>query len=207
MEFDLFYVAGALGSVAFAISGYLAGARKHLDVMGILIITLITANGGGVIRDLLVGRTPVLLTDISIFYFVCTVFAGALLLRLDRYANIERHFLFVLSDAVGLAAFGMTGAMVGIEAQLSLFGVMALAFITASGGGILRDVVLREVPAVLSSDFYGSVAILLAAALYALEQLGLRTDTAMTLAFAAALALRLLAYWRGWHLPRIKLPE
>ncbi len=204
MVFDIFTIASWVGGIAFAISGFLVGVRKDLDVMGIFIVSMLTANGGGVVRDVLVGQTPRLLMDMSGFYLVLGVFIFAFLIKLQRHAHLEKNRLFVACDALGLAAFSVTGAMVGLEANLNIFGVMVLAFITASGGGIIRDLMVNEVPAVLSSDFYGSIAILLGAGIFALHHLGLDSNTNLTILFVVALGLRLVAYLKGWRLPRIK---
>ncbi len=204
MDFSIFILASWIGSVAFALSGFLIGARKHLDVMGIFILAILTANGGGALRDVLIGKTPSVLTDMSAFLLVLAVVTIAMLGKLHKNAQIEKHQFFLLCDAVGLAAFSVTGALAGIEAHLSLFGVMVLAFLTATGGGIIRDVMVNEVPFVLSSDFYGSIAILMGAAIFALHAGNLLSDIAITIVLVIALALRILAYKRRWRLPRIK---
>jgi len=80
---------------------------------------------------------------------------------------------------------------------------MVLSFLTASGGGIIRDLMVNEIPAILNSDFYGSVAILIALSLFALESIGMRTEFTMTLVLVLGLALRLIAWHKSWQLPRI----
>ncbi len=202
---DIFIFASWVGGIAFAFSGFLAGVRKNLDLMGIFILAMITANGGGAVRDILVNRTPVILNDLSSFFMVTIVIIAAIILRLHRYAEgIEKSDIFILSDALGLAAFSVTGAMVGIESGLSIFGVMVLAFITATGGGIIRDLMINEVPAVMSSDFYGSISLFLGAGIYILHSYNLYTDTALLMLFLFAVILRFIAYLYGWRLPRIK---
>jgi uncharacterized membrane protein YeiH len=205
MDYSIVSIAGWVGSIAFALSGYLAGARKQLDAMGIFIVAILTANGGGAVRDVLIGKTPQVLQSNTPFLLVSAVVLAAWLLKLHRHTQLERHKLFVLSDAVGLVAFALTGASAGIAAGLPVFGVMALAFITASGGGMLRDALLRDMPAILSSDFYGTVALALAAALYGLHYFGQMSELNTALLFISALILRIIAYLRGWQLPRLKM--
>ena len=199
---DVFSIASFIGSVAFALSGFFAGVRHKLDFMGIFIVSMLTANGGGAIRDVLVGRTPNVLKDINAFYLVCAVIALAWVFKLYRFATLERSAWFVMSDAVGLVAFGLTGAIIGIEADLTIFGVMVLSFLTASGGGIIRDLMVNQVPSILNSDFYGSVAILIALSLYALEQFEMRSETNMIIVLLIALIIRLIAWRKAWQLPR-----
>jgi len=203
MDFDVFVIANVIGSCAFALSGFLVGARKHLDYMGVFIVSILTANGGGAIRDVLVGRVPSVLSDEYAFLLVCGVIVGALILRLHTRVDMHRRVWFVISDAVGLVAFSVTGALVAIEVGLPLFGGMALAFITATGGGIIRDVLVNDMPSLLKSDFYGTVSLLVAMALYFLSASALWSPYSIGLVFLVALILRLAAYRYGWRLPKI----
>lgn len=195
--------ASMIGGAAFALSGYLAGARKKLDLMGIFIVAFLTANGGGVLRDVLIGRPPVILHSTESFWLTACVVTFAALLRMQRFDHLEKSWFFVVSDSIGLVAFGITGALVAIEGNLHFFGVLTLALLTATGGGIIRDVLTNTVPEVLHSGFYGSVALILAIALYALHTTALLTPLSIPLVFTAALILRLIAYWKNWQLPKI----
>ena len=157
-----------IGTAAFAVSGYLVGYSKRLDVLGVVITALLTAVGGGMMRDALVGRIPQ---------------------------------VFLRTDAIGLAAFSITGAQIGIGLQLNLFGVIVLAFVTAVGGGIARDILVNDVPIVLRADLYGSVAIFIGGLMYFLARLGWINAFTLHLLFAAGLFLRLAAYRFHWQLP------
>lgn len=201
----IFDLASHIGGVAFALSGFYVGVKKNLDLMGVFIVSMLTANGGGVIRDALIDRIPGTLVHPEVFYPVIGVLILAPLLGLHKRPQVERHGVFVVCDSLGLAAFGVTGALAGIEAQLSIFGVMTLAFLTAAGGGIIRDILVNEVPAILSSDFYGSVAMLQAVALYALHRCELLNNVSVAAVFFTALGLRALALKKGWRLPRMSL--
>lgn len=203
LPFDVFTIANVVGTIAFAFSGFLVGAHKKLDVMGVFILTMLTANGGGAVRDVLLNRTPYVLADINAFYMVFGVFMLCYLFKLGRFAAVENSRVFVLSDAMGLVAFSVTGALAGLDAGLSLFGVMVLAFITASGGGIIRDIMVNKEPSILHSDFYGTVSVVIALALWGLEQAKLNSEVALLAVFLAALSLRLFAYYKNWRLPRV----
>lgn len=191
-----------LGTIAFAISGYLLAVRKELDWIGIFIISMLTANGGGMVRDVLVGKTPTLLTDITPFLVVLGVVVLSLLTRIHRFATLEGRLFFVVSDSVGLVAFSITGAQIGLENDLNLFGVILLALLTATGGGIIRDILLNAVPTLLSSGFYGSVAILVGISMYFIEASGIPSSPTIPLIFCLALLLRMAAHFRKWHLPK-----
>lgn len=172
--------------------------------MGVFTLSFLTANGGGVLRDVLIGRTPYALTDMTGFIIVVLMFGVGYLLCRFKYSTLERRSLFVLSDSIGLVAFSITGAIAGIDAGLSVFGVMLLSFITATGGGVLRDILVNEVPAVFKSDFYGSIAILVALVLYGLDVMEMSSEVNFLIVFAVFLVMRLVAYKMRWHLPRLK---
>ncbi len=203
MELDIIVISNLIGSIAFALSGFLAGVRKHLDAMGIFIVSMLTANGGGALRDVLINKVPLVLQDSTPFLLsVAVIFAGWLF-GLHRRANMEQHRIFVLCDAIGLVAFALTGTMAGLAAGLPVFGVTVLAFLTAAGGGMLRDVLVGDVPSILKSDFYGTVAILVALVMCGLDRLQMLDEAAIAVVAGTALCLRLLAYAKGWQLPRL----
>ena len=200
---SLFAAADAIGLVTFAVSGFLMGVRKGLDLLGIVIAAFLTALGGGVIRDVILGRMPIAFTESTVLLFVVAGIVLALLLKLHTKEQPERFAIFIVMDSIGLVAFAITGALVGIEAEFNLFGVMLLAFMTAVGGGMLRDMMVNEVPIVLTSDFYGTIALLIALLIYLCSLIGcLGTFTLMSIA-AGTLFLRLLAYYKKWQLPKL----
>jgi uncharacterized membrane protein YeiH len=200
---DLFLVADIIGIIAFAISGFLAGVRNGLDILGLIIVASLTALGGGIIRDLMLDRTPFAFSE---YYPALTVTASvtvALLFRLYRRKEIERKWIFIVSDTIGLVAFSITGAMLGIAADFNFFGVIIVTFLTAIGGGVTRDVLVNQVPSILTSDFYGTIALIVALLLITLDGLGFMNDLNILIVAIFAVILRLVAYTRGWHLPRI----
>ena len=203
MNFEMFFIANLIGSAAFALSGYLVGVRKNLDVMGLFIVAMLTANGGGAMRDILVNRTPSVLYDQWAFLLVVIVVVCAYLAKLHKRSGVENHAMLVTTDAIGLVAFSVTGTLIGIETELPLFGVMVLSFLTATGGGIIRDILVNETPALLSSDFYGTISLLVAISIFILNALDLQSSYSIPAVFTALLALRLVAFKRGWKLPKI----
>jgi len=203
-EFNLVVAADILGIVAFALSGFLVGVRNRLDLLGLIISASLTALGGGVVRDVILDRTPFAFNEYYPAITVITTIVLAFLFRLYRREQLERQWLFVISDTIGLVAFSITGALLAITAGFNFFGVIILSFLTAIGGGVLRDILINQVPAVLVSDFYGSIALIVSILLLILSALiGLSTLTVAAVA-AIAVTLRLLAYIKGWHLPTLK---
>lgn len=203
LQTQIIYIASTIGGIAFALSGFLAGIRKELDIMGLFVLAFLTANGGGIIRDMLIDRIPDVLNSTEPFWLVAGVVIFAGCLNLHHFATLERRWLFVICDAVGLVAFGITGALIAIEESIHFFGILTLSFLTATGGGILRDVLVNNIPEVLHSGFYGSIAILLGFGIYLLHATDLLNPLSLLLAFVLSLSTRLIAYHFGWKLPKL----
>lgn len=203
-EFDLVVAADILGIIAFALSGFLVGVRNNLDLLGIIIAASLTALGGGVVRDVILDRTPFAFNEYYPAVTVITTIALAFVLRLYRRIQIERQWLFVISDTIGLVAFSITGALLAIDAGFNFFGVIILSFLTAIGGGVLRDILINQVPAVLVSDFYGSIALIVSILLLVLSVFTPLSTLTVAIVASIAIAVRLVAYVKGWHLPTLK---
>lgn len=200
---DLFFIADIIGIIAFAISGFLTGVRHKLDLLGLTIVASLTALGGGIIRDMILGRTPFAFNEYYPAVTVLITITAAFSFRLYRRTELERKWVFVFSDTVGLVAFSITGALLAIGAGLNFFGVIILSFLTAVGGGITRDTLINQVPAILTKDFYGSIALIVALTLVLLDALGLMNDLTILSLAVLTVGLRLIAYKNNWHLPRL----
>ena len=127
----------------------------------------------------------------------------AMLFKLHKITNLEGKWAFVISDAIGLSSFAITGAIIAIESGFNFLSAVMLAFITAVGGGTIRDILINRVPSILVSEFYATVALIIASIIYVLELLHLRSLPILTIVFIFGVALRLLAYYRNWHLPKL----
>lgn len=200
---DLIVVADILGIVAFTLSGFLVGVRNNLDLLGLIISASLTALGGGVVRDVILDRTPFAFNEYYPAITVISTIAIAFAFRLYHREQIERQWLFVISDTIGLVAFSITGALLAIAADFNFFGVIILSFLTAIGGGVLRDILINQVPAVLVSDFYGSIALIVSILLLLLVSLGWMGTFGVASVAGFAVVLRLLAYLKQWHLPKL----
>ena len=197
------YFASLTGGIAFALSGFLAGTKKNLDWMGLFILSFLTANGGGVLRDILADRPPVILLSNEPFLIALGVTLLGSLFKLQRYTAVENQWLFVICDAIGLAAFAITGALVALTINAPFFGFITLAFLTAAGGAILRDILVNNIPEVLHSGFYGSIAVLVAVAVYLLNMTDSITTASLLGVFLGSLIIRLVAYHYQWKLPKL----
>jgi len=199
---DFFIFADIIGITAFSISGFLVAIKNRLDILGILIASALTALGGGIIRDAILCSTPFAFSSL---YPAITLFLSlfvAFVFKLYTKPSLEQKWIFVVSDTIGLVAFSITGAILAINAEYNFFGIMILSFITAMGGGVTRDVMINQVPTVLISDFYGSIAVIVALLLALLEAFD--SLNALTISSVAifSVVLRLIAFKRGWQLPK-----
>ena len=196
-------IADIVGIICFALSGFLISVHYKLDILGVFISSFLTALGGGMIRDVLADRTPyVFTTNLPVILVVATVVI-ALLFKLHKIDDLEGKTAFIISDAIGLVSFSITGSIVAIQNDFNFLGVLILAFLTAVGGGTIRDILINRVPSILVSEFYATVALIIASIIFILEILHLRNLPAITLVFIFGVVLRLLAYYKKWHLPTL----
>ena len=196
-------IADIVGIICFALSGFLISVHYKLDILGVFISSFLTALGGGMIRDVLADRTPyVFTTNLPVILVVATV-AITLLFKLHKIADLEGKTAFIISDAVGLVSFSITGSIVAIQNDFNFLGVLILAFLTAVGGGTIRDILINRVPSILVSEFYATVALIVASIIFVLELLHLRSLPTLTLVFIFGVVLRILAYYKKWHLPTL----
>jgi len=201
---EILYFIDIIGIISFALSGFLISIKHKLDILGIFLMAFVTALGGGIIRDTIAGRTPYAFVDSVLPLVVLTTLVLAVLFKLHKKENLERKELFVFSDSIGLISFSISGALIAISIGANFFGVILLSFITAIGGGIIRDVLINHVPLVLSKDFYGTVAIIVAIILYILNQFNLINSMSVLIVFGIGLLLRVMARRYKWRLPKLK---
>lgn len=199
----MFEIAEYIGIIAFASSGFFVAARNKLDFLGTLISVFLTALGGGLIRDIAVDRTPYTFTHNEPAVTILIVMILLVLFRFNKRDSIENRPFFILSDSIGLISFSITGSLIAIEAGLNLTGVLALAFVTAVGGGIIRDVIINEIPFVLKTGFYGTIALLIGLTLYVLNLYEMISFSTMVMVFTAGMILRLIAYYKKWAIPML----
>jgi uncharacterized membrane protein YeiH len=146
-----------LGVIAFGLSGALSAMHKKLDIFGVLVLTFVTAIGGGTVRDLIIGSLPVAwLTDNETIITLLCSFIFALFF--NKYIKRYTHIMFWL-DTVGLAFFCIIAISKGITFNLHPMVCIALGTITGCFGGIIRDVLLNEIPYVFRKDIYASACI------------------------------------------------
>lgn len=187
-----------LGTVVFAITGLLAARRKQLDLFGAIVIAMVTAIGGGTLRDLIIGQ-PVFWTQNDIYIYV-VVISALLLFFLARFKRLPVRLLLFL-DALGLAVFTVIGTQKAMELGFSDPIAIMTGIMTGVVGGVIRDVLVGEVPLVFRKEIYATASFVGASLLLVLVQMGLAMDWAALVAIIATLGLRVWAI-----LFNIKLP-
>lgn len=194
-----------LGTAVFAVSAVLAAGRKGLDLLGVAVIAVMTATGGGTVRDVLLGRTPFWFTDTG-YLVTILVTAGATVLMLRWRHPSER--LLQIADALGLALFSISGARIAEAAGLPGLIVVVLATITGTFGGVLRDVLCNDIPLLLRPGTIYGTAVIAGASLYVLLQsFGVSRDTAGFAGMILIAGLRLAAIARNIQLPVLTIRE
>ena len=202
------YAAGTLlvldliGTFVFALSGAVAGVRERLDLFGVLVLSFAAANAGGIMRDLLIGAVPpAAISDWR--YLAVSLLAGLVVFFWypisERIRNLRNHVL--IFDAAGLALFAVAGTQKALGYRLNPVMAALLGVLTGIGGGMLRDVLVTQVPTVLRAELY-AVAALAGAVVVVLGHVLNLPPTATAIAGAAiCFGIRFVAIRRGWHLP------
>jgi len=192
------------GTFVFAVAGALRAVQHRLDLLGVLVLAVVTGVGGGLVRDVVLGATPpAALADER--YLVASLAGGAVAAvaaaLLDRFRPPVQF-----ADAVGLGVFAARGAAKGAAYGLGPIGVVLMAGLTATGGGVIRDVLVREVPSVLRHDLYATAALVGGGVYVGAEVLGAGPGPGLAAAAVVTTGLRLIAMRRGLRLPRPALP-
>jgi len=195
----------AIGVAVFALTGALVAARKGMDPFGFALLAIVTGIGGGTIRDLLLGIRPVFWVQDPSDVLVCIVVAEIVFAlgpkRVTALEGGRRARLLLWADALGLALFAVMGTAKALSVGVPFLSAIAMGTITATFGGIIRDLLAGTTPLVLRQEIYVTAAALGAGVMVALRGLGLDPTLAAVAGFAAGLSLRALALLRGWSLP------
>lgn len=150
--FDLF------GTAVFAVTGALCGIRHRLDLLGVVVFGCTVGVGGGILRDTIIGAVPVAALKDKSYLLICIITALTVFFIARKLSNLSR--IIAICDAIGLGVFTAIGAAKGAVYELNTIGIILCGVLTAVGGGILRDVMSKSIPVVLTSDFYATAALL-----------------------------------------------
>ena len=212
MEIELLIlIAGIIGTVAFSISGALIAIENEMDVFGVIILSVITACCGGLLRDTIIGG------KINIFenpwYCLIAVITGVVVfttmyfLKNLKWENSKVYkTTFNIIDSIGLGAFVVTGAGNALNSSMnSAFAVIFFAVLTAVGGGIIRDIIVNKIPAVFRKHVYAVAAIIGAVVFYSLKYFNIDYTINVIVTIGLVVIIRYLAFRFEWSLPKVHL--
>lgn len=196
-----YFICDLLGTIAFAISGVLVAMDKKLDLFGVFIIAFVTAVGGGSLRDMLIGDTPVAWMRESA-YTITIIGAVIFAILFQRRLKYLRRSLF-LFDTIGIGLYTMVGIEKGLQAGLMPFICIALGVMTASFGGVIRDILSNEIPVIFRKEIYATACILGGGLYFLLLETRLEDKYAYALGIITVISIRLLAVRFKIALPNI----
>lgn len=208
---DVMFVLELIGAAAFAVSGAMVAIEKKADIFGVLFLAVTTALGGGVIRDVLIGRIPPVMF-VSYWYLLISVIA-ALAVFIDAYLRSEKYKLHLdkldavnnVFDAIGLAVFTVSGMNAAMPVSDNVILVLFVGMCTGVGGGMLRDVMTNTMPKVLRKRVYAVASLIGGGLYYVMHVLDINQLLSVGCGMLVIFALRLFATIYKWNLPSVKL--
>lgn len=208
---DVMFVLELIGAAAFAVSGAMVAIEKKADIFGVLFLAVTTALGGGVIRDVLIGRIPPVMF-VSYWYLLISVVA-ALAVFIDAYLRSEKYKLHLdkldavnnVFDAIGLAVFTVSGMNAAVPVSDNVILVLFVGMCTGVGGGMLRDVMTNTMPKVLRKRVYAVASLIGGGLYYVMHVLDINQLLSVGCGMLVIFALRLFATIYKWNLPSVKL--
>ncbi len=201
MNLDPLFVLEMVGTAVFAISGALAASRANMDLFGFSVLALMPAIGGGTLRDIVLGRTPVFWIQDTSYVTVALLAALAVYFFADRPGF--RRTLLIWMDAVGLALFAVLGTEIALNVGVSALVAIMMGVITAVLGGMIRDIICNEIPLVLTGEIYATAAFVASIAYIVAVRLQADSTIALIIGVVAGFAVRGAGIVFHWSLPRV----
>ncbi len=200
MPTHFLFVIDILGTIAFAVSGAFLAMQKKLDPFGVLVLSFVTAIGGGTLRDIMIGNLPVSWLTNETAFFVIGCSAVATMLFAPNIKQLT-NTLFVF-DALGLGFFTVVGIELGVQKQFSMAICISLGTITACFGGVVRDVLLNNIPLLFRKEIYALACIIGGAFYFVLQRLHVNADVLTILSILVIFFIRVLAVRFKLSLPK-----
>lgn len=198
----MFYLLDIIGTMAFAMSGALTAMNKKMDPFGVFIIAFVTAVGGGTLRDVMIGRTPVgWMRDLN---YVSAISIGFVLAWLFRKKLDKLRTSLFLFDTIGLGVFTLVGLQKGIDIHLHPAICIALGTMTACFGGVIRDILCNDIPVIFRKEIYATICIIGGIVFFALQALNLNKDILYLITSLVIIVIRLMAVRFNWSLKPIE---
>lgn len=202
MTITFFDLLDFAGTVAFAVSGALTAMNKRLDAFGVFIICFVTAVGGGTLRDVLIGKTPVMwMHNLIYVYIVIASFFITIFFR-KKLDGLRKSMLFF--DTIGLGIFTIIGIEKGLAIDLNPIICIALGTITASFGGVIRDILCNEIPAIFREEIYATACVFGGILFFMMYFLNVPQHVNVVVTSLVIIAVRFLSIKFKWSLPKFK---
>lgn len=196
----IIYTLDLLGTIAFAASGALAGVRRGMDLLGVVVLGIVTATGGGVMRDVLLNDTPPFCFKNELYLYLALAASVVVFLTPRSFERMNRAML--LLDALGLGTFLVIGTSKALSFHLGFMGAVIMGVMTATCGGLVRDILSNQIPLILQREIYASACVVGGAIFYLLHQTEMPSGVNLTVSAIAVIAIRCTALVKGWQLPR-----
>ncbi|ESU22436.1 putative membrane protein [Flavobacterium enshiense DK69] len=198
----MFEILDILGTMAFAVSGALTAMNKKMDPFGVFIIAFVTAVGGGTLRDVLIGRTPVgWMMNLNYVYIILLGFVLAMIFKEKLDGFRKSMFLF---DTIGLGVFTLIGLEKGLEVHLHPVICIALGTMTACFGGVIRDILCNEIPVIFRKEIYATICIVGGIFFFFLKSIELPENLVYLATSVLIIFIRLMAVIFHWSLPTVE---
>ncbi len=201
MDMNFLYIFDIAGTFAFALSGALLGIKKDMDIYGMFVLALVTAVGGGTIRDVMLDRVPPFVFNDGMYLLV--VILATLVIFFMAHIVEKNMWLLNVSDAVGLGVFTCIGASIAQSHGIVWYGVVLFGIMTATFGGMMRDVLAKEVPFVLQKEVYASASMLGGFMFLGLDLLNVSSNINILVTSIFVTAFRLYCMYYDLQLPKI----
>jgi uncharacterized membrane protein YeiH len=199
---DIVYAIDIVGTFAFAISGALVASKKEFDLFGVIILAFVTAVGGGMLRDILINAHPInWIGDLNYIYTILTAVVCTFLFK-SKIAPLRKTFF--LFDTIGISVFTLLGLQKGLNLNLPAIVAIIMGMVSAVFGGVIRDVLSREVPLIFKKEIYASACLTGGLVYLLLKEVRLNDDINFIISASVIIIIRTLSVIYKLHLPKIK---
>ena len=199
---SLLYTLDLFGTIAFAASGSLAGIRRDMDLFGVLVLGVVTATGGGTLRDMILGDLPPFCIQDQTYLYLSIFVSLAVFYFNDKLDFLKSSLLYF--DAVGLGTFVVIGTSKALSFHIGFLGAVLMGVMTATAGGLVRDVLSNQIPLILCKEVYASACLAGGVLLVILSRTTIPPGLSALSAAALVIVLRLLAIRYNWSLPHAR---
>ena len=197
---DILYLLDLTGTSFFAASGAWAGVNRKMDLFGVVVLGLVTATGGGTLRDILLGAHPPFCLRDEMYLYLSVMVSFAVFFFRKRFKVLEQPLLYF--DAVGLGTFVVIGTGKAMNFDIGPLGAVLMGAVTATAGGVIRDILSGQVPLVLRREIYASACLAGGFLMVIFHSSGMQDGTASIISALTVIIIRLLAVHFNWSLPK-----